>query len=280
MDYVAKFQSQFREISYWLGSLLDREKIPDYEVNEFTIGTLSTIMNSNMELDSIVKILIDEVNRQNEEYEAKAHILREKLADIGLTSDFFSQASLRNLKTLSDVALHLKLKDCSYSSFALGMGEISNEIGECSSEILKHEKAMIRLETCIAQTVKEKDALRSSLEMMHIQSVTEEPTLEKRRKEKLFLKVKAKEYSTVIQDIESLNHKNGVDKDLFHSTLKLYQREMMAIRSQIDKLKGSLSQYHNLPPDISLARVKIAEARQELQHLEGELYSSLEVLNL
>ena len=61
------------QISYWLGSLLDREKIPDYEVNEFTIGTLSTIMNSNMELDSIVKILIDEVNRQNEEYEAKGN---------------------------------------------------------------------------------------------------------------------------------------------------------------------------------------------------------------
>ena len=46
------------------------------------------------------------------------------------------------------------------------------------------------------------DYVFSSLEMMHIQSVTEEPTLEKRRKEKLFLKVKAKEYSTVIQDIE------------------------------------------------------------------------------
>ena len=46
------------------------------------------------------------------------------------------------------------------------------------------------------------DHVFSSLEMMHIQSVTEEPTLEKRRKEKLFLKVKAKEYSTVVNDIE------------------------------------------------------------------------------
>ena len=43
------------------------------------------------------------------------------------------------------------------------MGEISNEIGECSSDILKHEEAIVRLEKCIAQTVKEKDTLRRLL---------------------------------------------------------------------------------------------------------------------
>eukprot|EP00112_Aurelia_sp_Birch-Aquarium-sp1_P012644 Seg2660.1 transcript_id=Seg2660.1/GoldUCD/mRNA.D3Y31 product="HAUS augmin-like complex subunit 1" protein_id=Seg2660.1/GoldUCD/D3Y31 len=271
---------QFKEISSWLAMLSGGNKIPEYEINKQTLGILHEFMKVNKELDRLSTISIEDVTRKTQEYAAEASFLAETLEGIGISNQSLSQSGQRNLRTLSELALGLTLKDCNHSSYVLAMTDLTNQIEELSSEINVQGLKRRRLEGKIKGVADEKKFVERSSEVLEQQALIEKPLQEKRIKEVHFLKGKAKEYKAMIDNLESAINQTGVSEDLYHESLKEMYELLNEVRGEINSLKSRLSSFHSLPPDMSLARVKIEEAKQELKRLESELYKDIEVLNL
>lgn len=62
------------KISGWLCKIFDGKNYPDFEINCKTVDTLKAIMDVNSEMDNAISVIIDDVKRKTEEYEAKGKI--------------------------------------------------------------------------------------------------------------------------------------------------------------------------------------------------------------
>ena len=49
-------------------------------------------------------------------------------------------------------------------------------------------------------------------------------------------------------------------------------QDLEALNSELAPLKATLDSYHDLPPNVSLARVKIEEAKRELVRTDGKRF--------
>lgn len=269
-----------KEISVWLENLFCGKPVPQYEINRNTVGKLYDFMKRNKELDRLTKICIDDVARKTQEYAVEATSCKQSLEDIGLSCTTLSQSGLSSLKILSELAFALDLKDCTYSSYAMSMSDLSCKMEETKSELRRNQTENTNLQDRTKEGCKEREMLARNFELSEQQACVEKPLREKRSKETHFLKGKAKEYNMLIENLQETIQQTGLTQDLYHENLELISEELTGIRGHISVLKTKLSSFHNLPPDMSLARVKIEEAKQDLRILEDELYMDLEILNL
>ncbi|XP_065060466.1 uncharacterized protein LOC135687753 isoform X2 [Rhopilema esculentum] len=237
-------------------------------------------MTLNKEMDKISKIIADDLKRKEQEYSIKADKIDKVLSDVGITVDTLSQSGVRNLTMLSDLAAYLRIKDTRDPSYVLALVDLLGSAEESSHKLKQHELKLQHIQQGIKEAISKKELLKELSESHELQMATEHPINEKRKKEMQFLKGKSEEYKAFIGDIQEINSKNGVSSDIHHDTLKQVHQELTEIQGQINAIKIRLSEFHSLPPDMSLARVKIEEARQELQKLESDLYNDLELLNL
>ncbi|XP_065060465.1 HAUS augmin-like complex subunit 1 isoform X1 [Rhopilema esculentum] len=280
MDDDSTLHKQYEEVLIWLESVFQEKKIPPFEINKHTIAKIHNFMTLNKEMDKISKIIADDLKRKEQEYSIKADKIDKVLSDVGITVDTLSQSGVRNLTMLSDLAAYLRIKDTRDPSYVLALVDLLGSAEESSHKLKQHELKLQHIQQGIKEAISKKELLKELSESHELQMATEHPINEKRKKEMQFLKGKSEEYKAFIGDIQEINSKNGVSSDIHHDTLKQVHQELTEIQGQINAIKIRLSEFHSLPPDMSLARVKIEEARQELQKLESDLYNDLELLNL
>jgi hypothetical protein len=70
--------------------------------------------------------------------------------------------------------------------------------------------------------------------------------------------------------------RSGLSTSLLHSSLVSQARSLDSLQSRLGTARQTLSAYHDLPPDVSLARVRVAEAQQKLQQLREQFQHALD----
>ncbi len=72
---------------------------------------------------------------------------------------------------------------------------------------------------------------------------------------------------------------SGYREELSHSHLVGLHVELERLESERVRLDEELEQYRELPPDLTLARLKVAETRQQLAELEEQFSAQVGELN-
>uniref|UniRef100_A0A8C4R7G2 HAUS augmin-like complex subunit 1 n=1 Tax=Eptatretus burgeri TaxID=7764 RepID=A0A8C4R7G2_EPTBU len=95
--------------------------------------------------------------------------------------------------------------------------------------------------------------------------------LEKEQKQTEFLNCKTSNYKEQITAAKEQLTSRNMDPSLFHESLLTLLQELSKLTKDIVPLKAKLQSFQDIPPNLMLARVKVEEARRELEALEKEV---------
>uniref|UniRef100_A0A674HW76 HAUS augmin like complex subunit 1 n=2 Tax=Emydidae TaxID=8476 RepID=A0A674HW76_9SAUR len=95
-----------------------------------------------------------------------------------------------------------------------------------------------------------------------------------------FLKDKSEDFKFRIKAAEEQLSASGMDPSLTHQSLVSLSEKLSELKQQTVPLKKKLESYLDLTPNPSLARVKIEEAKRELNALEAEFSSKVDMMAL
>lgn len=264
----------------WLQEVYGQDSIPQFEINGFTLSVLEQLANRNQEHNKHGEIITKDYFQKTSEYAAEVERLSRITEQVGLPVSSMSQSGRTSLKTLASVALLLGVKNCSTSSLLLGIAEQSQALSAAVDANSEEKRLLSRLliKTKKAQT--NASDLQRSLDGLQDQRALQAPRLKKNAQETDFVKLKCKEYGKINKELEGYQAKVQLDSSISHGSLVKKSEEVRIIKEKMKPIKSKLEGYHSLPPDISQARVKVEEAKMQLEMLERQLSVSIDTLHL
>ncbi|PVD19507.1 hypothetical protein C0Q70_19996 [Pomacea canaliculata] len=265
---------KYREVQGWLDQLFAGSRVPEYEHNEQTIDILYQLMQRNRACDRDTQLLIQDLQQKAKEYASEGHRLAAVLRRLNLKPASLSQSGIMSLRTLANLAYLLRVRDASDSSFLLALQTLKDEIDRTQEAVIKEKQLLDQL------TLKSKMHMLSALHSKKQQSVEEKSQMEKRTKAASFLQTKAHEYGTHIAKLKENLKKVEADSSIFHENLVKKAQDLQKLQEQLKPMKQKLQNYHDLPPDISQAKVKVAELRQRVRELEAEMARRIDLMRL
>ncbi len=129
-------------------------------------------------------------------------------------------------------------------------------------------------------TLKESCQNASYLKSVEISSAKKIEADSHSRKKIEFMTEKQREYAKTAQRLETSLLRSGLKKEVCHESLVAAKEKLDALETELKPLKLKLESYKELPPDVELAKVKVAEARQELAELTQKLTSEISMLHI
>lgn len=95
-----------------------------------------------------------------------------------------------------------------------------------------------------------------------------------------YLETKTKEYSSTLQTLKDTLKRNGAQSSIYHGTLQQLHDSLAELETQNAEKQAQLDGFKQLPPDPSLAKLKIEEAAAYLLSLENKISQSVNSIQL
>ncbi|XP_013389907.1 HAUS augmin-like complex subunit 1 isoform X2 [Lingula anatina] len=269
-----------RQVRVWLEKLYAGDPIPQYEISQRPVEILYELMLKNEQNDRCAQLLIEDDRQKAEEYNLEAVRLAGILQEIGLTTSSLSKSGLVSLRTLTSVAQLLEIKDACDTSFLLGISEISQAQMKISEARNAEQKQTGQLISQTNSALHKTAALKKTIHNLKEQAKYQGPDLEKKAKQAGFLQSKAREYKGHIQKYQTTLSQSGMEPHLYHQALGKKAEELQQLKAKLGPLRLKLDGYHRLPPNISMAKVKIEEVKRDLAVLEAELAKRIDSMHM
>ena len=90
-----------------------------------------------------------------------------------------------------------------------------------------------------------------------------------------YFQSKSSEYQSQLVQLKHTLQQSGFSPDIFHQTLIKLAQQLQDIKKSTEPKFAELNNYNNLPPDTTLAAVKLEEAKHQLVLLEEQLNFSI-----
>ncbi|XP_075595874.1 HAUS augmin-like complex subunit 1 isoform X2 [Balearica regulorum gibbericeps] len=260
------------QVTLWLKKIYGNEPIPQFEVNARTVDILHDLAEFNEARDRDVSLLIEYMKQKEAEYEAEANYLAGLLTEsLDLSESSLSKEGFGHFNVLVDTAMTLEIKDTSLASFFCAIDDLTSELYAAESENreIKLESSKIK-EKLTAVLMLEKK-LAADLKKTEVFLEIENAKADNRSKNLEFLKNKSEDFKNRIKAAEDQLAAVALDQLLTHESLVSLSEKLAEQQEEIVLLKKKLEFYLDLPPNLSLAQVKIEEVKRELNALEEEL---------
>nr|XP_056703801.1 HAUS augmin-like complex subunit 1 [Euleptes europaea] len=223
-------------------------------------------------------LLIDDMKQKTVEYESDGNYLQGLLMEsLNLSFTGLSNASTSYLNTLVDTAIALETKDTSLASFIPAINDLSSDVyaAESRNKDLEHELTTLRKKLTSALVLEKRlqDDLKKTEELLAV----EKAKADSRTQNLKFLKDKSEDFKFRITAAEEQLTASGMDASLTHESLVSLSEKLAELKKQAAPLKKKLDSYLDLTPSPSLARVKIEEAKRELDALEAEFSTMVDM---
>ncbi|KAL1919617.1 uncharacterized protein VTP21DRAFT_1548 [Calcarisporiella thermophila] len=260
-----KEEDAWNRIEQWLKKFYP-DGPPPYEKTPSTLAVFSELMLLNEHQDELEKLSLQSFKETSYEYNAEAKRLNAILERLGIQSDSLSKQGANHLHTLSSIALTLGLGDVRLSSYQRALSALT-----LSSAQIKRQSATLE---SYAQTIRswrlEADQklarLKVILKECEAKRASEETKTADRYRSTETLSRKAREYRKRLEELEREYDENGIDS-LRYSSLKHLEHQLEQLEAALVTKKNRLERLHDIPPDYTLARLKLQEQRQKLANL-------------
>lgn len=273
-------REKHNQVFTWLQQVFGQDHIPQFEINSFTLNILEQLAKRNLEQNKYAELVTKDYNQKAVEYSAEVERLTRITEQVGLPVSCMSQSGRMSLKTLASMTMLLGTKDCSNSSLLLGITEQSQALSAAVDANTEEKRLLSRLLVKTKKAQANASDLQRSLDGLQDQMALQTPQLKKNAQETDFVKLKCKEYEKSNRELEEYQSKTQLDSSIYHGSLVKKAEEVRLIKAKMKPLKDKLEGYHSLPPDISQAKVKVEEAKGQLETLEKQLSVSIDTLHL
>jgi len=274
---------QCQELEEWLLAKYeawDEEPPLNVEMCDHEFEQLLRMMKQNKEMDRLAKLRIDEAKQLKFEYESEGARLQNILDFVGLPAHVLSSAGKASLKNLTDLASVLKIKDAQESTYCISLLRLKEEIERTEEEIIEKEKDVEKLNhklvTCKENLKQINDFYQNKNEASHVNI----PLLQKRQKETHSMHQKCVKYEEQMSEMKEQEDVIRNFKKFHHETLVQLHQDLMDMKTELQPFEEKYKRYKTLPPDINLAKVKVAEVKRQLILLEQKLQCDIDALAL
>ncbi|XP_009700956.1 PREDICTED: HAUS augmin-like complex subunit 1, partial [Cariama cristata] len=269
------------QVTLWLRKIHGDQPVPQYEVNARTVDILYELVECNEAKDRDVSLLIEDMKEKAAEYEAEANYLQGLLTEIlELSLSSLSSEGTSYLNALVNSAMTLETNDTSLTSFFCAIDDMTSELYTTESKNREMELALSnsrkKLTTMLTLEKQAEEDLKKTEEHLEI----EKTKADSRSQNLQYLKDKSEDLKIRINVAEEQLAAMGLDELLTHESLVSLSEKLAGLQEEIVQLKKNLEFYLDLPPNLSLAQVKIEEVKRELNVLEAEFSKQIEVLTL
>ncbi|PKU30112.1 haus augmin-like complex subunit 1 [Limosa lapponica baueri] len=227
----------------WLKKVYGSEPIPDFQVNERTVDFLYNLAECSEARESDAALQIENMKQEAAEYEAKEEL------------------------TL-------------FTSFFCAINDMTSELYATESKNRETEWELTSMKEKLTAAMSLEQQLKEDLK--NTEEYLEAEKLKARlRSQKIeFLKNKSKDLVIRIKAAEEQLAASGLDPLLTHESLVNLSEEVAKLQEETVYWKKQLVAYLDLPLSIPLAKVKVEEAKRELNAVEEELSKEIEKLTL
>ncbi|XP_043944928.1 HAUS augmin-like complex subunit 1 [Protopterus annectens] len=261
-------EEKIGKVALWLKKVFGNQPVPDYEVDTRTVDILYQLAELNTARDKDFSLVIEDLKQKTSEYALEANYLQGLLLEsAGLSFSSLSSNGCSYLNTMKDSALVLNLRDSSERRYLYAVEELEKECLTTEEKIQKLDQELTSLRCELTKTLVLEKSLQEDLKKTEEQQVVERAKAENRIKNMEFLSAKSDDFRFKIRVAEEQLTASGFDKTLSHHSLVDLSEKLTMLRQEIRPLKKQLESYLDLTPNPSLAKVKIEEAKRELEAL-------------
>lgn len=278
--FISEGGGKHNKVFAWLQQVFGEDPIPQFEINSFTLGVLEQLAIRNQEQNKHAVLITKDFIQKTSEYAAEVERLNRITEQVGLPVSTMSQSGRTSLKTLASVALLLGTKNCSTSSLLLGIAEQSQALSAALDANTEEKRLLSRLLIKTKKAQAKVSDLQRSLDGLEDQVALQAPKLQRNAQETEFVKLKCKEYEKINKELEGYQSKVQLDSSIFHNSLVKKAEDVRVTKEKMKPIKAKLDGYNSLPPDIYQAKVKVEEAKMQLELLERQLSMSIDTLHL
>ncbi|XP_053887185.1 HAUS augmin-like complex subunit 1 isoform X1 [Malaclemys terrapin pileata] len=284
-------EEKLRRVTLWLKRTFGDQPIPQYEVNSRTVDILSELAECNETRDKDVSLVIDDMKQKTAEYESEGdhgtsnssytNYLQELLMEsVTLSFNSLSSAGTSYLNALVDSAMALETRDTSLASFIPAINDLTSDLHATESRNREMELELTSLRKKLTAALVLEKHLQEDLKKTEEHLAMEKAKADSRTQNMKFLKDKSEDFKFRIKAAEEQLSASGMDPSLTHQSLVSLSEKLSELKQQTVPLKKKLESYLDLTPNPSLARVKIEEAKRELNALEAEFSSKVDMMAL
>jgi len=261
----------WEKIEEWLKDLYNGAKVPLYEKNEETFYALSTMMWKSIEQNSLLKITKGDIRKNLKlEYEIKAEKYKEILNSIDINKSNLPLAIKKKLSTMAELIMKYELNKFDLGSVQAAICDSNISKINNKHKIKEQEKQIQELENQKKSLIYNLKLLKSILKIYESNEEVNSQKIEEWVANTQMLDNKEKEYEErILTGRTRIN--NLVPEDslslLKFNVLNEIENIISDLNDEIAEKRNKLISIEDLPSDMALAKLKYAEAKQQLEAL-------------
>ncbi|KAJ3210585.1 hypothetical protein HDU67_005169 [Dinochytrium kinnereticum] len=177
-----------------------------------------------------------------------------------------SQEAQDSVRTLTKLAEILDLRDVSTSSYLTAMSDVTLEKQRLEIDIEERNALLDELRKRRKALKEIREKTRAQLEGMRSRQQEDDELIGKWDRDSSILVQKGQEYSERIEYLKSSTDTNR-SSQLNFTKLNNLRDEIASMKQERAENKMKLDSYQDLPPDMTLAKIKVAEGKHKLEGL-------------
>jgi hypothetical protein len=274
--------SQLGFVRSWLSSLFGSDDVPSFEVNETTISALYEVAKMSVERQKEQKALTELLRVQTNEYRAETKRIMRVMTALGISDGHAAAIGpvKKFAEILAEVAQLLDVDDPDIANLSIALADVQMKTSriplddftmkrkeeeektlrlQALQELHQHEKVLITSEAEVKKNVGYASQVKSKIE---------------------FVARKQNEYAESASKKKRELQKSGVSSEVEHEALVTMKAELTAMQQRLEPMRAKLNGYQQLPPNLELAKLKVAEAQKELDELTQKLTEGISALHV
>lgn len=286
-----------REVRDWLKLFYEDEKIPIYEITEDSVDILNEFRLWEREKNRDSELILESRRNEREEYEAETKRINQLLKGIlkeedeehhriedGSNSHHNSSSIHLNPKSslltiLVESARLLEIDNPTEESLIMDLNDLlarssTLPLRERRRRFVKDEIQKAKIENLTLN-----DAAKSALVKAEKEAESSREAIRSRSSKSEFFAGKQKEYAKMAEKYKH-HLKKYLKPEYKHESLTDIKGKIDSLSLELEPLKDKLDAYQELPPSLELARVKLSEAKNELDQLTQTLTKDISELHI
>ncbi|XP_074320588.1 AUGMIN subunit 1-like isoform X1 [Silene latifolia] len=267
-----------QEVKAWLVSQFDAvgKEVPEFEYTPRSIAHLHNLATVSQAKTQAAAIVVNDLRQKAAEYRSQAARIREILENVGLAQGSLPSNVVGSSQVLASVSNLLNIRDTEFRSYLVGMGDLSlrkSEVEEKRAKVQKESKVLLDY---TRKAIARLTYLKKILSQLEDDVAPCESQMENWNNNLAVMMSNEREYNQRCSNYKAVLNRVGYTPEISHEVLV----EMAEHRKELDrKLKpilDTLRSYQDLPPDQTLASLKIEDKKIQYAAEERRLEEVLQ----
>ncbi|RXG58721.1 HAUS augmin-like complex subunit 1 [Armadillidium vulgare] len=258
------------EVLKWLEEMFSASQIPPFEKSEANIEKLYQLMLSSKNADSDLDEVEKYLKYKTQYYEHEGNLLEETLRGLQLSPNNLGAEEQSCLNYYSALCSSLNVHSVLPSNVILAINDLEEQHRK-AEESLRNEKifadTIYELSKSVASSLEEVKKVSENAKQT---SANQENEIARGEMKQNFNKEKLKKYQSDLKYFETKLKKAGYEEDIKFSEIGKKIQELTTMTKELEDKERKLEGF-TLPPDLTLAEMKVEEMRQTLSKLMNEI---------